>query len=88
MFYRPLSNTFFFYCAEDMGLVDTIWRKRQRTEDPVVPAAPRLAPPIDIVDVEEELETPVTQPTEVPSPSPRTEAAGVENVGKGKEPLG
>ena len=70
-----------------MGLVDTIRRKRQRTEDPAVPVVPRLAPPVDIVDVEE-LETPVTEPTGVPSPSPMTEAAGAENAGKGKEPLG
>ena len=70
-----------------MGLVDTIRRKRQRTEDPAVPVVPRPAPTVDIVDVEE-IETPVIEPAGVPSPPPTTEAAGAENVGKGKEPLG
>ena len=69
-----------------MGLVDTIRRKRQRTDGPVVPAAPPPAPTVDIVDVEE-IEAPVIEPAGVPSPPPTTEAPGVESVGKGKEPL-
>ena len=75
-----------------MGLVDTIRRKRQRTEDPVVPVAPQQVPTIDIVDVKMEPETaavtPVTETTGELSSPPMTKAAGAENIGKGKEPLG
>ena len=84
-----------------MNIIDLVRRKRQRIEGPgvpvlpAVPVVPRPAPPFEVVDVEAEPDTaspshvpPVTEPTGVPSPSPMIEAAGAENAGKGKEPLG
>ena len=45
-------------CEEDMNIVDFVRRKKQRTDDPGAPtlpsgpAVPRLATPIEVVDVD------------------------------------